>query len=234
MRIILFVITIVLISLAETDARIYKYVSADGSVIYTNMTKNPKYTSVKSHNSTRPKAIKASFNLQKPNNIDRESYYTIADEKAKQYNLDPKLVKAVIRAESNWNPLALSPKGAMGLMQLIPSTALLMDVKNPYDPTDNIDGGVRYLKHLLEKFNGNLILALAAYNAGPALVEKKKAVPSIPETVEYVKRVMTYYQGNTNYQIYASIKKEITQEITRIRKVILEDGTILFTNAHLY
>ncbi|MCX8069306.1 MAG: lytic transglycosylase domain-containing protein [Thermodesulfovibrionales bacterium] len=234
MKILLIVISTIFVLSFEAEAKIYRYVSEDGNVVYTNMSKNPKYTKVKYYSSTKPKVIKASFNIQKPTNIDRESYYTIAEEKAKQYELDPKLIKAVIKAESNWNPVALSPKGAMGLMQLIPSTAVLMGVRNPYDPTENIDGGVRYLKHLLERFNGNLILALAAYNAGPALVEKKNAVPSIPETVEYVKRVMTYYQGNTNYQMYASIQKEITQQITKIRKVVQEDGTILFTNAHIY
>ena len=232
---LLLILSVMLIITNDLDAHIYKYVHEDGSVIYTNMSNSSKPTRVKSYNSTKPKIVKTSFNLQKPYNIDHESYYAIAEQKAIQYNLDPKLVKAVIKAESNWNPVALSPKGAMGLMQLIPSTAILMGVKNPYDPTENIDGGVRYLKHLLERFNGNLVLALAGYNAGPALVEKKNAVPSIPETVDYVKRVMTYYQGNTYSQsYYGSIQKHITQEITRIRKVVQEDGTILFTNSHIY
>ncbi len=213
-------------------AHIYKYVAEDGTVYYTNtpMTKQSR-PSVKSE---KAKPVKASFNLKRPEKIDRSSYYPIAEEKARQYNLDPKLIKAVIRAESNWNPTAVSPKGAMGLMQLIPSTAVLMGVKNPFDPTENIDGGVRYLKHLLERFGGNLVLALAAYNAGPKLVEKKNAVPSIPETVDYVRRVLTYYNGSPSYQLYASIEREIRQEIVRIRKVIQEDGTILYTNSHIY
>lgn len=214
----------------ESIARIYKYVSEDGTVFYTNMQRTGTISAVSSEKA-RPK--KASFNLKKPERINRESYYPIAEEKARQYNLDPKLVKAVIRAESNWNPNAVSPKGAMGLMQLIPSTAALMGVQSPFDPADNIDGGVRYLRHLLERFNGNLVLALAAYNAGPKLVEKKNAVPSIPETVDYVRRVMAYYNGNT-YQTYVSIENEIKREITRIRKVIQEDGTILFTNSQIY
>jgi soluble lytic murein transglycosylase-like protein len=226
--ILLFVITIPHNSIAH----IYKYVAEDGTVYYTNMPMAKKAKpSVKSEDA-RP--VKTSFNFKRPEKIDKSSYYTIAEEKARQYNLDPKLLKAVIRAESNWNPTAVSPKGAMGLMQLIPSTAVLMGVQNPFDPAENIDGGVRYLKHLLERFNGNLVLALAAYNAGPKLVEKKSAVPSIPETVDYVKRVLTYYNGNPSYQLYASIEREIKQEIVRIRKVIQEDGTILFTNSQIY
>ncbi|MBF0559267.1 MAG: lytic transglycosylase domain-containing protein [Nitrospirae bacterium] len=165
----------------------------------------------------------------------QETFDSAVDEKAKQHNIDPQLVRAVIRAESNWNPNAISPKGALGLMQLMPSTAALLGVSNPFDPFDNIDGGIRYLKHLVDRFNGNLILALAAYNAGPKLVEKKGAVPSIPETIAYVKRVMRFYNGsswiasNENSQ---EIQREITKEYKRIKKVVLQDGTLLFTNAY--
>jgi soluble lytic murein transglycosylase-like protein len=164
-----------------------------------------------------------------------ETFHAVVDEKARLHNVDPQLVKAVIRAESNWNPDAVSPKGALGLMQLMPSTAALLGVANAFDPFDNIDGGVRYLKHLIDRFNGNLVLALAAYNAGPNLVEKKGAVPSIPETVAYVKRVMQYYNGapwialDSNSQ---EIQREIKQEFKKIKKVVLEDGTMLFTNSY--
>lgn len=212
---------------------IYKYVSEDGTLFYTN---RPKKTP-NNPDPTVKKAFPHKISLSKSTRSERsntEDYSLIAEQKAKQYNLDPKLIKAVIKVESNWNPLAVSPKGAMGLMQLVPSTAALMGVQNPFDPIENLDGGVRYLKHLIERFNGNLVLALAAYNAGPKLVEAKNAVPSIPETIDYVKRVMNYYTGNSSYQLYTSIEKELVREITRIKRIVQEDGTILFTNSHIY
>jgi soluble lytic murein transglycosylase-like protein len=103
-------------------------------------------------------------------------------------------VKAVIKAESRCDPTAVSPKGAMGLMQLMPSTVESMGVKDPFDPRENIEAGVRYLKWLLERFNGNIGLALAAYNAGPTRVKRFGRVPPYRETREYVKKVMRFYQ----------------------------------------
>ena len=151
-------------------------------------------------------------------------FNNIAEEKARKHNVDPKLVKAVIGAESNWNPKAVSSKGAIGMMQLMPKTASDMGVCNPLNPEENIEGGVKYLKRLLEKFNGSLTLALAAYNAGPARVEKVKGVPSIPETENYVKRVMNEYSGGSGWLSGSGSPK--------VRMVVLKDGTVLFTNAY--
>ena len=108
-------------------------------------------------------------------------------------NLSPALVKAIIRAESNGERLAVSPKGAQGMMQLMPFTARRLNVSDPFDPIENIEGGVRYIKELLGTFGGNLPHALAAYNAGPAAVKKYGGIPPYPETRSYVKRVMDYY-----------------------------------------
>lgn len=112
----------------------------------------------------------------------------LADAAAKKYGLPPKLVRSVMKAESDFRPRALSPKGAVGLMQLMPSTAGLL-AADPENPAQNVDAGARYLRDLLERFHGALWHALAAYNAGPAAVEKYGGVPPFPETLNYIRRV---------------------------------------------
>lgn len=112
-----------------------------------------------------------------------------------RYNVDPFLIKAVIQAESGFNSRAVSKKGAQGLMQLMPQTARELRVHDPFNPKENINGGTRYLRKMLDTFNGNLVLSIAAYNAGPGAVRRAKGVPSIPETVRYVTKVLTHYKG---------------------------------------
>lgn len=110
-------------------------------------------------------------------------------------NLDPKLVKAVIQVESGYNSRARSNKGALGLMQLMPDTASLLNVRNPFDPEENVRAGTRYLRQLLDRFAGRVELALAGYNAGPGAVEKHRGVPPYAETRDYVRQVMALYNG---------------------------------------
>lgn len=117
----------------------------------------------------------------------------LIQETSRNHNLPPSLVKAVIRVESNFNPEATSPKGAQGLMQLMPGTADELMVADSYDPRENIGGGVRYLRLLLDRFNNRLHLALAAYNAGPERVSRRLEVPAIPETQGFVHEVCTYF-----------------------------------------
>ncbi len=124
-------------------------------------------------------------------------YYQIMLGKSRKYNMEPSLINAVIKVESNWNPNAVSRSGAKGLMQLMPITAREMNVKNPFNPEENIEGGIRYLKSLLDRFNGDLSLALAAYNAGPRRIKKYGDIPPIPETQHYVKRVLLIYNGKS-------------------------------------
>jgi len=114
---------------------------------------------------------------------------TFVEEIASRYDLDPALVRAVIEVESGYNPRAVSPKGATGLMQLMPATARRLGVRNSFDPRENVEGGVRYLKYLLELFNGDKRLALAAYNAGEGAVFRYGDIPPYPETTQYVYRV---------------------------------------------
>jgi soluble lytic murein transglycosylase-like protein len=126
-------------------------------------------------------------------NPNEKAYEPYINDIAREHGVDPRLVKAVIRAESAFNQSAVSPKGAMGLMQLMPGTAMDMGVQDPYHPIQNLRGGIGYLKEMLRLFNNDLILALAAYNAGPNAVKQYGGVPPYEETRQYIQRVLQYY-----------------------------------------
>ena len=132
------------------------------------------------------------------------------DQAATRHNLDPNLVRAVIKVESNFNPNAVSRKGAMGLMQLMPSTARQLRVSNPFDPEQNVDAGVRHLKALLQEYRGNVPLTLAAYNAGEGAVARSAGIPRIAETRDYVRRITALYNGasvsNVNFAPHAAVR----------------------------
>ena len=117
----------------------------------------------------------------------------LIEQTADQHQVDRDLIRAVVQVESNYNPLAVSPKGAMGLMQLIPGTARRFGVANVFDPAQNLDGGTRYLKYLMEMFDGDLELSLAAYNAGENAVARRRSVPPIPETRNYLRKINAIY-----------------------------------------
>ncbi len=141
---------------------------------------------------TRPNAWTPSF----PKSVDIGKLVPIIDNAAKTHGVDPRLVHAVIRAESGYNERALSNKGAVGLMQLIPATAERMGVKNIYDPIENIFGGTKYLAFLLNMFNGNVELALAGYNAGEnAVIRHGHRIPPFAETQAYVPKVLSFYKS---------------------------------------
>ena len=139
--------------------------------------------------------------------------------------MDPALVHALIEAESSWDPQAVSPKGALGLMQLIPATAQRFGVADPFDARQNLDGGVRYLRQLLERYNGDLQKALAAYNAGEGAVDRVGGVPNYAETVRYVRKVMdAYFAPSSGRQAVLVGRKRPLYRIVDAR------GRIVITN----
>ncbi len=126
-------------------------------------------------------------------NAPKAQILSMIDKVAQKHGVDEKLVRALVRQESGFNPNATSHCGAMGLMQLMPATAKGLGVTDPYNPVQNVEGGVKYLKSMLNKYNGNVILALAAYNAGPGAVDKYGTVPPYGETQNYVKSILANY-----------------------------------------
>jgi soluble lytic murein transglycosylase-like protein len=130
------------------------------------------------------------------------------DKAASRHNVDPNLVRALVKVESNFNPNAVSRKGAMGLMQLMPQTARQLNVSNPFNPEENVDAGVRHLKRLLESYNGNVQLSLAAYNAGSGAVARSAGIPRYAETRNYVRRITTLYGGNLGGSYFGGPSRE--------------------------
>jgi len=172
-----------LVAPLHSQADIYKYVDRDGVIHFSNVPTDGQWKLI-------IKERRVHFNLGK----NFEKYGAEIWRASQRYSVDYNLVRAVIKAESNFNPNAVSRTGARGLMQLMPETANLLQVSDSFHPDQNIDGGVRYLRYLLNLFNDNLSLALAAYNAGENAVFRYRGIPPYQETQTYVQRVLGYYQ----------------------------------------
>jgi len=157
--------------------------------------------------------------------VDREGTEKIVREAAERHHVDPALVRAVIETESNWNPKAYSHKGAGGLMQLIPTTAQRFGAYDIFNPQQNVDAGVKYLRTLLERYNGNLDLALAAYNAGEGAVERAHGVPAYRETRNYVQKVQdAYFRPGSGRLADAFVNAHA------IHRDVTPEGRIIFSN----
>ncbi len=192
-------IAIIFFTAAFARADIYYFRDEGGVIYYTNMPAEGRIKvrlplrTAKAKTKTEQTIMDLSW--RKTSGDQPATYESAIIAAGKHYSVDSNLIRAVIKAESNFNPRAVSPKGAMGLMQLMPATAREMRVADPFDPADNIYGGVKYLGQLLQILNGNLPLALAAYNAGPAVVIGRNKIPAITETQYYVRRVLNYYRS---------------------------------------
>jgi len=171
-----------------SGADIYRYVDADGVIHYSNTQPDEKFTLYLREG---PKAVRRSPASSLPTANWMTGY---VDRVSRANDLPPALVHAIIKAESNGQRKAVSPKGAKGVMQLMPFTSKRMRVIDPFDPIENIEGGIRYIKELLVSFEGDLTNTVAAYNAGPAAVRKYGGVPPYQETRLYVRRVMDLYR----------------------------------------
>jgi soluble lytic murein transglycosylase-like protein len=153
----------------------------------------------------------------------------IVQDAAARHQVDPALVKAVINTESGWNSTAVSRKGAMGLMQLIPGTAERFGVGNPYDPVQNIEGGTTYLRSLLDRYNGDLSKSLAAYNAGEGAVDRSGGVPWYPETRRYVQKVTdAYFRPDSGYNL--KLLSQPPPKASPVHTEVDAKGRVIFTN----
>ena len=204
-RFILALVTVVSLGGGAADAAIYSYRDESGRLFLTDNPPNSKYQIVVptrkdregpdlpsnwNGNTTTVVSEMAPQKIMLPND---ETFSEIINEAANYQGIDPYLIKAVIKVESDFDPNVVSNKGACGLMQLIPGTAKLVKCQNSFDPRDNIHGGARYLRMMLDRFQGKVDYALAGYNAGPGRVEQYGGIPPIRETKNYVKKVNHYY-----------------------------------------
>ena len=177
------------------NAQITKVSDETGRNFFINANPQPsKLASATKHtNIYLPSEVSLTGRSRPGMDVDRDGVEKLVREAAERHRMDPALVRAVIETESNWNPKAFSHKGAGGLMQLIPTTAQRYGAYDVFDPQQNIDAGVRYLRTLLERYHGNLDLVLAAYNAGEGAVDRAHGVPSFRETRDYVQKVQNAY-----------------------------------------
>lgn len=199
------------------QAQLASYIDEHGKLVYTNAEPTQRSDSALSRALLRP--FGSSFAL--PEHLNQ-----LVHDAAERHSVDPALVKAVISTESGWNPAAVSRKGAVGLMQLIPGTAQRFGVGNPFDPAQNIEAGTTYLKSLLDRYNGDLNKSLAAYNAGERAVDRSGGVPPFWETQRYVQKVTdTYFRPGSGRD-----PSKWEPPRNPVRREVDSNGRVVFTN----
>jgi soluble lytic murein transglycosylase len=208
---------------SEVKAKIFIYVDASGTIHLSNAPSSSQYRDLEEYAGIKISSPKIFPQIK--NHISE-----IIEVVSREYDLDPRLVKAVIKAESDFNPWAISPKGAKGLMQLMPQTTQQCGVQNPFDIQENIECGIQYLASLLDYYQYDLERALAAYNAGKGAVEQFGGVPPFPETVNYINRVIYYYQNPWALNNTRRIKRPQAKVLSKVYRYFSPDGIILFTN----
>jgi len=174
---------LIVIMIDSGHADIYKYIDSNGILHFTN---TPTSSNYRLYIKERPPATSL-------NAYSTSKYDPIITAASKQHGVSVPLLKAIIKVESDYNPRAISKKGAKGLMQIMPGTLKALSINNGFDPQENIMGGAQYFKQLFNRYKGKLPLALAAYNAGPGVVDRFRSIPPIRETEEYVQKVIKYY-----------------------------------------
>jgi soluble lytic murein transglycosylase-like protein len=195
----------------------YRLVDDDGVIYITDAPNDSRYRPVPGFSGT------ASRLLRLPSGTQTSAFTQEIRETSERYGVDPALVEAVIRTESAFNPWAVSPKGARGLMQLMPGTASALGVRDSFNPRQNVEGGVRHLRYLLDRYPGNIPLALAAYNAGEGAVDAYGGIPPFVETRQYVQRVLER-SGKGQARAVAAPPRPV------IYRYEDDDGSLVFSN----
>lgn len=220
-RLVLFVVATALVTARPAGAETFRFTAPDGTVHFTNAPTDPRYQRMGFISGTHAGWLRLPGEAAAP-------YLSEVREAALRHGVPERLVSAVIRVESGFNRHAVSPKGARGLMQLMPGTASLLGVRNSFDPRENIDGGVRHLRGLLDRFPNNLPFALAAYNAGEQAVTLHRGIPPYAETQGYVSRILSLLGAPVAEA--AATAASPTPGLDRTYRTVAADGTVVYTN----
>lgn len=225
------IIAMVLSAASHAHADAYIYEDPSGRIILTDTPSNhrqiasivpPENIKARGKKSSKSSGVVKGYTSGKKTKYFTR-YNSIIKRAASKYKLDHKLVSAVVQVESQFKPDAVSRTGAIGLMQLMPSTARQLGVLDSYDPSQNIEGGTKYLRYLVERFKGDVTLALAAYNSGPLNVEKYGKVPPFKETKGYIRKIYSIYKGRKKIDL--SARNDII-----IRRVTLDNGSVVYSD----